>query len=425
VPDKIVSPGGQYELDIQDDGNVVTYRRSDGKVIWASGGDPDPLPPPPPPTLLPISVSQSRLQTDAGWMSWRGISEFSAVHLCRTGQEAELVRRLDRAAAAGRNGIRVLMMKAPQTNSTPAWNAFDLSPSMAGYWEASDRVVDLAAARGLYVEACLFADAQLVMPDPNQRRAVCAAFSTWCRQHPTVLPQLANEPFKNGWTSATDPALLELARTFASNYVGPFSIGDPNDVVTDAATGAPLRADLDTLAQKSQVLVLHGERKPQDTRWAAWVDHLKGFDEVYANPLKRYRIHDEPMGAASYFESGKRDNRPDAHLAAALVCAVMGIGFTLHYISEQDDQVDAIIQACAAQVLVPVSPDYRFKNAGTSGACVVSFTGYDKIRTCDNGRDAWAVGYGEVPRSVMWNDGWRSEIVLGTDHVVLWHATKG
>jgi hypothetical protein len=51
--DKIVSPSGKYELDIQDDGNLVIYRR-DGSVVWARGVDPDPLPPEPEPEPLPL-----------------------------------------------------------------------------------------------------------------------------------------------------------------------------------------------------------------------------------------------------------------------------------------------------------------------------------------------------------------------------------
>jgi len=163
MSDKIVSPSQHYELDIQDDGNLVIYRR-DGSVVWSVGVDPTPLPPPTPPpmpTLTPLQVREGRLRNEAGWLHWSGLSEFSAVHLVRTGQEVELVRRLDRARAAGRNGIRVLMM---------AHNLFDLAPSMVGYWSAANVVVQLAQARGLYVEAVGFADAQTVMPDAGSRR---------------------------------------------------------------------------------------------------------------------------------------------------------------------------------------------------------------------------------------------------------------
>ena len=372
-------------------------------------------PSPPVAALTPLRVEQGRLRNDHGWLHWRGLSEFSALHLVRTGSEGELIRRLDRAQACGRNGIRVLMM---------ARNMFDLAPSMVGYWLAADRMVALAEAHGLYVEACLFADAQDVMPDAHSRQVLTLAFAAWCREHPTVFPQLCNEPFKNGFTGATDPELLALADQFAANYGKPFSIGDPQDVVDDKATGEPLRGALTTLGQRSAVLVLHGERKAQDARWAPWVDHLKGFDEVYHNGTGTYRIHDEPMGAASVTIDARRDSRGEAHLAAALVCAVMGVGFTYHYISEQDDATPGL-ERCVGQMLVPASPDFIFRNAGTPGACVVAFEpGLDKIRTCDNGHEAWAVGYGHAPAGVTWAAGWSPQIITRTEHVILWMATR-
>ena len=52
--DRIVSQDGQYEVVIQNDGNLVTYTRN-GRPVWASGVDanPDPLPPAPSPSPSP------------------------------------------------------------------------------------------------------------------------------------------------------------------------------------------------------------------------------------------------------------------------------------------------------------------------------------------------------------------------------------
>ena len=380
----------------------------------------DPIPPVGP--MLPLRVEAARLRAGSAWVHWQGISEFSAIHLCRTGQESELIRRLDRAAAAKRNGIRVLMMKAPQTNSTPAWNAFDLSPTMPGYRDAFDRTVTLASERGLYLETVLFADAQIVMPDPNARRAYTAMAAEWCRQYPTVLPQIANEPYKNGWDSSTDPALLQLAAMFEADYGRPFSIGDPPDVVTDPPTGNPLHDDLAKLAGQSSVLVLHPDRSSSG-QWARWVDHLKGFEEVYDNPHGDYRIHDETMGAASV-TTGSRDSRPDAHLAASLVCAVMGIGFTYHYVSETDDSTPGL-DLCALQAKIPASPNFRFYNANPSGPVVTTFSGPDKVRCCSDGAGAWAVAYGYPGDwKINWMEGWKPTLVHKSDSVQLWRAGR-
>ena len=204
--------------------------------------------------------------------------------------------------------------------------------------------------------------------------------------------------------------------------MGAWSIGDPTD---DAATVAQ---EFAVLVPRSRVLVLHGSRASSG-QWARWVDHLKGFDEIDAGSCAR--IHDEPMGAASTFQDGRRDNRSLAHLAASFVCAVMGVGFTYHYISEADDATPGL-DLCAAARLIPQSPDFTFRNAGTGGACVVRFEGYDKVRTCDNGREAWAVGYGRAGDAVWWGESWMPQIVGDWEQtldgqpgrVTLWQATR-
>jgi hypothetical protein len=133
-------------------------------------------------------VVDGRFANNAGFLGLRFVSEFSAAHLCRTGNDGEIVRRYDRNAAARRNGVRWLMM---------ARNLFDLAPSQPGYWQAQSRAVQLAAERGLYAEPCLFADAQMVMPNRDDRRALVRDYAAWCRAHVSVVPQLSNEPAAN------------------------------------------------------------------------------------------------------------------------------------------------------------------------------------------------------------------------------------
>jgi hypothetical protein len=377
---------------------------------------PFPVPAPPPaPVLGPLSVRDGRLWDGTRYFGWRGVSEFDAIHAVLTGRRSDLQRRFDRAAANGCNGIRVLMM---------ARNLFQLDPGQAGYWPAVDVAVQDAHQRGLYVELVLFADAQAVMPNPAARIEFAAEFAAWANGRPGLLPQYANEAAFNGWSGATDPLLFDIVGR--TTLTMPFSISDPSDYVADTDTGEPLRGEFVALSRRSPILVLHAERKAPDTRWAGWVDHLKGFDEVCPRDSLRYRIHDEPMGAAADWQPGRRDNRPDAHRAAALVCAVLGIGYTYHYISAQSDATPGLDgQKIAAQI--PQTPDFQFKNAGTGGACVRSFSGWDKIRTCDNGREAWAVAYGHpaVPRSIEWADGWSvQDTVIVGQSVTLFRATR-
>jgi hypothetical protein len=60
MSDKLVSPSRRYELDLQDDGNVVVYR-GDGSVVWASGADPAPIPDPPAPPDPPTPTTNLAL----------------------------------------------------------------------------------------------------------------------------------------------------------------------------------------------------------------------------------------------------------------------------------------------------------------------------------------------------------------------------
>lgn len=56
MSDKLISPNARYELNIQNEGNLVVYRRADGAVIWASPVDAHPLPDPPAPPAPPPDI---------------------------------------------------------------------------------------------------------------------------------------------------------------------------------------------------------------------------------------------------------------------------------------------------------------------------------------------------------------------------------
>jgi hypothetical protein len=394
-------------------------------IVAAAPPRPAPIDPAPEPAPSRIHgrlrVQDGRLANDAGWFAWQGISEFSAIHLVATGREAELVRRLDRAAAAGRNGIRVLGM---------ARHLFELSPAQPGYLAALDRVLELAAARGLYVELCVFADAQDVMPDAGERRAWLRALAGRYRDDPRILWQIANEARKNGWREADDDALISLARDLAT-VLGhrDFSISDPLDGDDEAAT-ADMLARFERLARESSILVLHGSRKEDGAR-VRWVEHLKGFRDVVAEIQRRvgrplYGIHDEPMGAAAAREPGRRDNRAAAHAAAAYTAAVLGLGYTYHYIAEQSDATPGLDLARGAASLAP-SPDYRYTNANLAGSWIGSFDGYSKIRPAHNDVRGVAVGLGSARGRVDFR-GWRAAELVHYEAdglvVTVWEAAK-
>jgi hypothetical protein len=363
-----------------------------------------------------VRVSQGRFQNDAGWLGIRCLTEFSGPFCCISGNEDDLQRRLDRAVGAGRNAVRYLLM---------AENLFQFRPSMLGYWEAIDRATALAHDRSLYVEPCLFADAQIVLPSHEDRKALTRDYGQWCKARPEAIPQLSNEPFKNGWTGATDPQLLELADIFASAYgADAFSVGDPQDIVTDEA-GNPLRGDLQLLSHSSDILVLHGARDHDPSRYARWVDHLKGFTDFRNDAQIRAcgLWHDEPMGMASTFQPGRRDNRAEALVAAACCSAIFQIAYTTHYISSQDDVIPGL-QESAIAALIPHGPDWQFINAAIGGSPVTGYDGFEKVRPATNGNEAWACAFGLSKGTIHWAEGYRPERVFNGANVEVWRASK-
>jgi hypothetical protein len=379
-----------------------------------------PVPPAPPaPTPLPapafarLSVSGGRLVRDGQPFALHAISEFSAAHLCRTNQESEFIRRLSRAHANGLNAIRVLSM---------ADILFRLNPRQTGYWAALERVVRLSAERSMYVCLDAFADAQIVMPNVAEQRDFLTDWAAFVVAHTNVLPNLTNEARKNGWSEADDPALLQLAAQFKSKAPGiAFSISDPLDGDTLEESAETTRI-LKMLAGLAPIAVLHPSRKEDITIWRRWLNHERGFAEVDLGGC--FKFVQEPMGAASTRQPGRRDNDPEAQLAGACIAAVCQMGYCYHYISEQDDAVPGLNLLHFAN-LIPQRAGMSPRNAGTAGAPVGAFTGFDKIRCCTDGREAWAVGYGPDvwDGRAEWLGNWRPIEVYRGAHVVLWRAS--
>lgn len=371
-----------------------------------------------------------RLQNDAGWFPWRGVSDFGAVGYLLTGREADLVARLDRYAACGRTVVRVLGMLGD-----PSWVLRNLacSPRAPGYWDALDRVGALVNARGMYVNFGIFADAQIVVPDAGERREWMYRFGAFLRDRPGFIPQCANEPWKNGWDASTDGALLALADVLGSELGHhDFSIGDPQEGVEDVG------AAFETLARHSSILVIHPDRDShgqEAVRWRRWVDHLEGFTELPpVSNRDAALVLDEPNGASRSYQDGRRENDPDAFVAGQVAAACAGFGFTYHWIPEEPNQwpVDELpgltpdVAAILAQI--PCSPDWQYKNDSWPGAPTdgIAWTGKTgKLRHLVNGDRAWSVAYGEANfDSVRWRPGWTPREVYAGPRVRVWAVNQ-
>lgn len=373
-----------------------------------------------------LRVDSRRLRNDDGWFAGRGVADLAALGYILHGRTDEVLRRLDAYARGRRNVVRVLGM----LGASPWVSAgLDFSPRTQGYVDARARLVQECNARGMYVKFDLFADAQIVVPDSGERKAWTREFANFCRENPGVFPGLSNEPYKNGWVSATDLALLSLAEAFAG------AVGHRDFSVGDVAEGPSMTSELVEVSQHANVVETHPARDwGGDDRWRRWLDHLEGITEVLGQtrPGTAYFVG-EPIGAAPSADPGRRDNDPDALAAGSIISALCGYsGYVYHKIDSEID-VDALpgFYGDAADVLarLPCSPDWQYLNdswpgAPTDGITWKGLTG--KVRNLVSGNAAWTIAYGEADfESVKWRYGWVPTIEYSGQRVRVWSVKKG
>ena len=330
-----------------------------------------------------------------------------------------------------------------------ASNLFALEPMsepMAGqseYWFAVHTVDDEATKRGLYVEWVIFADAQDVMPDRNERRQFVHLVADHLGQRPSALFQVANEPSFNGFESATDPELIELADILATR-IGhrDFSIGDPQDG-DNVDASEETSEQTQELAKHSNIVVLHSSRMGGaapygDGRVRRWIDHLEGYVDIIDACPDVHGGHDEPMGAADHqwvdVGGGKtyeREPNAAAHFAAAASAFMIGCGYCYHYISEQNDGVPGMDWIGEHLTKIPCDPSWQSFNDSWAGCPTQGFTWKGgKCRSWSNGHEAYTMVYGSEKGSISWRPGWvpmedAVEYSVQDDHgwvhVQLWH----
>jgi len=373
------------------------------RQMAAEAGQPDPYPPPPAGPVSDIRIENRRFKSDNQWWAWRGVSDFNTTAYVLQSNYAAMDARFDVYQRAKRTIVRTMAMLN--------WNGYAFSPRSVGYWSALDTVYHAAIDRGMNLELCLFADAQQIVPDVELRKAWLQQFADFIIGRPGIVPQLANEPFKNGWTGATDPALLELADLLAERLGHRhFSIGDPQDG-DDPDASAETTAALVELSHHSLCTVMHPSRAEGDSsRWRRWVDHLEGFTDVIHQQAPGTALSlDEPMGAALTYQSGRRDNDPDAHIAAEMVAKCCGFGYTYHYLCEEVPdaaQLPGLLAMAPFIDQVPVDPGWSYRNDSWDGSPTHGYrvTGKDgKVRSMVNGSSFWTVAYGELDfGSINW-----------------------
>lgn len=371
--------------------------------------------------LSPLYVEDGRLRNESGFEHINGVSDFAAIWYIMNGREEELKTRLDYYQFCNRRDVRSFCMLNWANNGGPT--PIEFSPFDSGFWDAAHRLTELNAQRGMYTYLDLFADAQRF--NRLQREYLVHEFADFYNSHvDCVLPGLCNEAQFNGFKSAIDPELLSYAKTFAA------LIGHFNFVISDSLDG---ESEEDTeistniyviLADYSNILAMHPSRTRTGDEWR-WINHLKTFADQISTVKQKtgnkniYGFHREPMGAAGQ-DSGNRDSNPYHHIAANFVANCCGLGYVAHYIPEQDPTFPGLdIMGLARQI--SASPDFQYINAGLGGSSVRSFSGYEKVRPLQNGKDMFAVGYGgdgSIDSDYIY------DTIYSSVYVKLYHGTR-
>ncbi len=351
-----------------------------------------------------LRVEAGRLRDDAGWVNYQGMSAFSLIGHAMQGRRSEAVRQIRRSARAGRNALRVFCMLDPLDGGFGPVSRF--TPDMPGWREAVDIIIGEAAPIGLRLQLNIFADAQRLYPDHQDRRRVLRAVATLYKDVPAVWFRLANEARQNGWSEGDDPQLLELADELA-DILGHRDYGI-SDVLDDGSeSGSSQQRDrIGRIAQHCNVGLSHPDRAEPEPRRVRTVEHIEAIWETFqAVAPHQAVIIDEHRGFASQFIAGRRDNRSAVAVADACTCSVLGMGYTYHHIAEQDDATPGLDEARIA-LTIPVSPDFHYRNANLGGSWIGPVPPWDKIRPCHNGAVGYAAAIGDQQGPIAAQSGW-------------------
>jgi len=261
---------------------------------------PDVIPPEPASEDGPITVNRPAMYDSTGqcWQ-WRGFTDFLLLYRYLT--NVDLDPFLTERIGLGANVLRVLSMVGWDECQPPFY-----PQNFPDYYTKLRQFVDLLAEFQIRVELTVFADAQIVMPDSNQRKQHLQQVISTLQGCWNVFIEIANEPFKN--LPGGDQEAIDLAQTAQGHGLlvasGEYSSWPP----------APT-ADYGTT---------HCDRSED------WPRKCKDLKDRCDESGKTPWIGDEPMGAAEVSDPGRRDADPDDHAWYASGSQMFGPGATFH-----------------------------------------------------------------------------------------------
>ncbi|HVL66023.1 MAG TPA: hypothetical protein VM364_02045 [Vicinamibacterales bacterium] len=342
---------------------------------------------------FPLRTEGTRFITAAGTpFEWRGITAFRLAEMIAGGRESDAVAYLDWARTEQLTVVRVLLM---------AKHLFELSPQ-AGR-AALPRLLELAKARGLAVEAVAFADTKEYAFDLE---AHVREIGRIADEHGNAFVEIANEPGHPTQDDRLhDPAFVQrLAALLPERLV--VALGS-----IEYAEGYG----------GGDYITMHPDRGS-----APW-DHVLALADAALRwtPLQKPVVSDEPIGAAQQFEAGRRDNEPARFAAAAALTALAGMGATFHYEGGLQARIPQGREAaCLAawQLGLALVRDARPGGAFVTGeqiAGIARVSGARAVFARTAERRAVILLVDPQKPAVQWGDGWAEERRSGVPGMLL------
>jgi hypothetical protein len=348
-----------------------------------------------------LRTEGTRFQTSDGHrFRWRGITAFRLVQLVALGRENEVALFLDWAAARKLTVVRSFAM---------AHHLFRLTPDEG--LAALPRLLELAAARGLYVEIVALVDTAEMKVDPAKHVKAVVAIAGG---HQNAILEIANEPWHPTQTAALhDPAFLKRLADLAPPAV-PVALGS---------------AERDDGYAVGDYVTWHSPRGDGDDGWQHVLDVADGATRLakWARPA----VSDEPIGAGPTVVPERLDDDPARFAAAAALTHLSGLGATFHYEAGLYARIPTGAElACftawssGLEVVGEIPDGGRF----LAGAELEKLATIHEARAAfgrELGQDLWIVALDPGDKaSVTWKGDWRQHTTRDIPGVRLFHARR-
>jgi hypothetical protein len=352
-------------------------------------------------SLSRIRIDGTRfVSADGKRFEWRGITAFRLAEFIAHGREPEAIAFLDWAAKHELTVVRVFVM---------AHHLFQLKPDEG--IGSLPRLLELAAARNLYVEIVALADTAEIRFDFEQHVKAVGAVAA---SHANALIEIANEP----WHPTQDARLHDPA--YVKHLAEQVPTGVP--VALGSAEGNPGYAE-------AGYATWHSPRASGQDGW----QHVRALADgarLIAD-WKKPIVSDEPIGAADAAVAGRRDAVAARFAAAAALTRLVGLGATFHYEGglqariPSGRELECLTAWLAGLTLVDDLPGGGTFVQGDALSAVAHVQGVRGAfgRLYEN--EVWIVGADAgAEASVQWGSGWRLDGTKRTDGAVLFRGRR-